>query len=102
MKAANIEFRLRVIIMVMIIYLGFWSPWIEGLGIGKRISLTEWLALELSRLGPFSFTVATPVVIVLGSLIAAIGAALRVWGTAYLGPGTVNNKEMKAELVMAK
>jgi hypothetical protein len=29
------------------------------------------------------------------------GGAFRVWGTAYLGTGTVNNAEMKAGVVMA-
>jgi protein-S-isoprenylcysteine O-methyltransferase Ste14 len=101
MKATQIEFRLRVIIMVVIISLGFWSPWIESWRIGARISLTEWLALEISRLGLLSFTVATPAVIVLASLIAALGAALRIWGAAYLGPATVNNPLMKADAVMA-
>ena len=101
MKATQIEFRLRVVIMVVIVFFGFWSPWIEGLGIGRRISLTEWLALEISRTGLLSFTAATPVVIVLGSLIAAVAAVWRVWGTAYLGSGTVNSSQMKAETVMA-
>ncbi|MGA2539666.1 MAG: isoprenylcysteine carboxylmethyltransferase family protein [Terracidiphilus sp.] len=101
MKPTQIEFRLRLIIMVVIVYVGFWSPWIEGLGIGRRISLTEWLALEISRMGLLSFTAATPAVIVLGSLIAAVGAVLRVWGTAYLGSGTVNSPQMKADIVLA-
>jgi protein-S-isoprenylcysteine O-methyltransferase Ste14 len=101
MKATKIEFRLRVVIIVVVVWLGFAAPWIEYLGIGRRISLIEWLALELSRLGLLSFAVATPVVIVLSALVAAIGAAVRVWGTAYLGPGTVNDPNMKAESVMA-
>lgn len=105
MKATNFEFRFRVVIMVAIILLGFWSPWIEALGSGasvaQRIPLLEWLALELSRQGLLSFTAASPVVIVLIALIAAKAAVLRIWGTAYLGPGTVNNLEMKAGDVMA-
>jgi protein-S-isoprenylcysteine O-methyltransferase Ste14 len=105
MKATKFEFRFRMLIMVAVIYLGFWSPWIEPLGsrasFAGRIPLLEWLALELSRLGIASFTVASPIVIVLAALIAAKAAALRIWGTAYLGPGTVNNLEMKAGSVMA-
>jgi protein-S-isoprenylcysteine O-methyltransferase Ste14 len=105
MKATHLEFRLRVFIFVIIIALGFWSPWIEWfgstLGFARRIPLMEWLALEISRLGLFTFTVAMPVVIVLGSLIAALGAALRIWGASYLGPATVNSTEMKAGMVMA-
>lgn len=101
MRASHLEFRLRLAIMVAIIALGFWSPWIELWGIGRRTSLLEWFALEISRLGLFSFTVATPVVIVCATFIAAMAAVLRVWGTAWLGAGVVNNLEMKAGVVMA-
>ena len=67
----------------------------------QRISLLEWLALELSRSGVVSFTAAAPAVIVVSALFAALGAILRVWGTACLGPATVQNLEMKAGPVMA-
>ena len=100
--ASAIEFRLRMAINTVIIVLGFWSPWIEKWGVGSRISLLEWLALELSRTGLLRFTVATAVVILLGALIAGLGAALRVWGAAYLGPATVISLEMKAGGVMAE
>jgi protein-S-isoprenylcysteine O-methyltransferase Ste14 len=101
MKASAIEFRLRMVIMVVIIFLGFWSPWIEGWGVGRRNSLLEWLALEASRLELLRFTYATPAVIVLAALIALVGAVLRVWGTAYLGYGTVHHGQMQAGAVMA-
>lgn len=101
MRASAIEFRLRMAIMAVIISVGAWSPWIDATGSARRISLLEWLPLELSRTGLASFTFATPLVIVLASLIAALGATLRVWGAAYLGPGTVNSMGMKAGAVMA-
>lgn len=106
MRATTIEFRLRMLIMVTIVVLGFWAPWIEylnnGVGdLGKRISVLEWLALELSRSGLMSFAYATPLVIVLGSLTAAVGMVFRIWGAAYLGYGTVHNKDMQAGTVMA-
>lgn len=101
MRATKIEFQLRMLIMVVIVTLGFWAPWIEAWGIGQRISLLEWLALELSRLGVLPFAAATPVVIVAAALVAAVAAALRMWGTAYLGTGTVNHRQMKAGAVMA-
>jgi protein-S-isoprenylcysteine O-methyltransferase Ste14 len=101
MRASALEFRLRMMIMVIVIVLGYWSPWIEAWGVGRRVSLLEWLALEISRTGLLRFTVATPVVIVIGAAIAALGPVLRIWGTAYLGPFTVNNLEMKAGAVMA-
>lgn len=101
MRARAWEFRLRVVIMVALISIGFWSPWIQYLGLGRRISLLEWLALELSRTGLVHFTQSTALVIVLASLIAAIAAILRLWGTAYLGTEIVNGFEMKAGHVLA-
>ena len=105
MKATRFEFRFRMVIMVVVIFLGFWSPWIEFLGMhgwfAGRMSLLEALALEISRLGLVSFTIATPIVIIVVALIAAKAAVFRIWGTAYLGPGTVNSSRMKAADVMA-
>ena len=101
MKASAIEFRLRMVIMVAIVVLGVWSPWIEAWSLGSRNSLLEWLALEVSRLGLLRFSFATPAVIILGALIAALGAILRVWGAAYLGYGTVHHARMQAGAVMA-
>jgi protein-S-isoprenylcysteine O-methyltransferase Ste14 len=98
MKASAIEFRLRVLIMVILIALGFVAPWIEY---AHRITLLEWLALEASRVGLMSFAVATPAVIVLAALIAGVAAFFRVWGTAYLGALTVNHVQMKAGEVLA-
>lgn len=101
MRATAIEFRLRMAINAAIIVLGFWAPWIDAWHIGSHVSLLEWLALELSRMGLLSFTLATPVVIVAAALLSGIGALLRVWGTAYLGAGTVQSMSMKAQGVMA-
>jgi len=100
MKAGAIEFRLRMIIQIVIVILGFWAPWL-GFDLGHRIATLEWLALGISRLGLVSFTVATPIVIVLGALAAAIGALLRVWGAAYLGYTIVHHGEMQGGTVMA-
>ena len=96
MKAAAIQFRLRMLITLTIILLGLWAPWIEGWQFDAKIPLLEWLALELSRHGLLSFSVAAPLVLVLGSLIAAIGAAFRIWGSAWLGPATVIHSQMQA------
>jgi protein-S-isoprenylcysteine O-methyltransferase Ste14 len=102
MGATKIEFRLRMAIMVAMVSLGFWAPWIEAWGIGRRTSLLGWLALGLVRLGLGSFAVAAPAAIAAAALIAAAGVALRVWGTAYLGPFTVNHGQMKAGAVLAE
>lgn len=101
MGASAIEFRLRMVINAAIIILGFWAPWIKAWHIGRRISLLGWLALELSRTGIASFSVATSIVMIVAVLIAAKAVLFRVWGTAYLGAGTVNSFNMVAGKVMA-
>ncbi len=101
MGASAIEFRLRMVINAAIIVLGFWAPWIEAWHVGHRISLLGWMALELSRAGITSFAVATPLLLIVAALIAAKGVLFRVWGTAYLGAGTVNSFNMVAGKVMA-
>ena len=101
MRASALEFRLRVLIHVVFVILGFWSPWIEYWNLGRRISLLEWLALEVSRLGLASFAYATPIVILFTTLIAALSVWLRIWGTAYLDPGIVHAANMNAGKVMA-
>jgi protein-S-isoprenylcysteine O-methyltransferase Ste14 len=69
--------------------------------VGHRISLVEWVALELSRSGLMSFSIATGVLIVVALILALLCALFRVWGTAYLGAGTVNSVNMVAGKVMA-
>lgn len=101
MRARALEFRLRMVIMVAVLALGFTAPWIDAGGFGRRISLLEWLATELSRTGLLRFTAATEAVILLAIALAAAAALLRVWGTAYLGHGVVNHLEMKAGCVVA-
>ena len=101
MKASAIEFRLRMWIQVVIVFLGFWAPWLGPVDFSRRISTLAWLAMDISRLGVVSFSVATPVVIVAGALAALVGAVLRVWGAAYLGYSTVHHEEMQGGAVMA-
>jgi protein-S-isoprenylcysteine O-methyltransferase Ste14 len=101
MNASALIFRFRMPINAAIVILGFWAPWIQYGGIGSRTSLLEWLALELSRLGLLSFTVATPVVIIVGALVAALGAFLRIWASAWLGHGVVLSGQMQSATLMA-
>jgi len=100
MKASAFEFRFRVWIMVAVIFLGFTAPWIELLHLGTRTTAWLWLGFEFAGLGTSS-TTGIQVVTALTIVAAALAAAIRIWGTAYLGTGTVNNAEMKAGQVMA-
>ncbi len=101
MRASKIEFRFRMAINTVIILLGFWAPWAGFSGYGPRITMLEWLALGLSRAGLLRFAIGTTAISGLAAMLAAVGVLLRVWGTAYLGPATVNNAAMKAGAVMA-
>jgi protein-S-isoprenylcysteine O-methyltransferase Ste14 len=101
MKATKMEFRLRMVIMAVILTLGFLAPWIKAGGHGTRFPLLVWLPIELSRLGLVSFSAAMPVVIVLAAMIAAKGMVFRVWGTAYLGPATVIHHNMRGGALVA-
>jgi len=101
MRATSFEFRMRMAIMFALVAVGFWAPWTGSLGVGGRTPLLEWMALEISRLGLLSFTGAIAAVIVLASVIAGIAAVFRVWGTAWLGNGTVNSFEMRGSAVVA-
>jgi protein-S-isoprenylcysteine O-methyltransferase Ste14 len=96
MRATAFEFRFRVAFMFAIVLLGLWAPWIEAWGFGTRSSLLEVLALEVSRLSVLSFTASTAAFIVVASIAAAVGAALRVSGRAWLGSGTVSSLAMHA------
>ena len=78
MQASAIEFRLRMLIMVAIVLLGFLATWIGFSDFGRRVPLLEWLPLVVSRTGLLRFAYAAPAVIVLGALIAAAGMILRV------------------------
>ena len=100
MKATAFEFRFRLWLILAIIFFGFWSPWIDGLGWGTRTTAWLWLGYQVSQLGIGSVS-GIVIVTWLAILLAAIAAGLRVWGTAYLGAGTVNSREMKAGVVTA-
>lgn len=101
MKAAAIHFRLRMVISFVIIGLGFGVPWVFYGQFSTRIPFLEWFPLQLSRHGLLSFSMAAPLLIALGTLLAGLGAVLRVWGSAWLGPATVLYGQMQAGAVMA-
>jgi len=101
MGATKIEFRLRMVIMTIILTLGFWAPWLGLSQMGPRIPFLLWIALELSRHGLVTFSVGLPLAIVLATLTAAKGMVFRVWGAAYLGPATVIHGKMRGDALVA-
>jgi protein-S-isoprenylcysteine O-methyltransferase Ste14 len=103
MKATQFEFRFRLIIIVLLYTLGFWAPWTWTAGHYVPPATTAWLALStwLARLGWLPLEQATLLVTVVAILFGFAGAALRVWGTAYLSAGVVHSAAMHGDQMMA-
>jgi protein-S-isoprenylcysteine O-methyltransferase Ste14 len=98
MGATALEFRLRMVINTAIIVLGVWAPWVPR---AERVYVLEWLPRELAHLGWMPFSTAVNGVLIVSAVLAAMGAILRVWGSAWLGPATVTHLDMQAGSVMA-
>lgn len=100
MKATPFEFRFRLLIAVALYFIGFWAPWERWMLL--NIS-TTWLALsgEIARLHWLPLQTATETVTIAAIVLAFAGAALRVWGTAYLGAGVVFSSSLQARQVVA-
>ncbi|HTV81049.1 MAG TPA: isoprenylcysteine carboxylmethyltransferase family protein [Acidobacteriaceae bacterium] len=101
MKATSFEFRFRVLIAILLYVIGFWAPWTRYGAVAP--DTTAWLALSTTLAGWQWLTVnqATLLVTWLAILFAFAGAALRIWGTAYLGSFVVHSTQMQAGLVVA-
>jgi protein-S-isoprenylcysteine O-methyltransferase Ste14 len=101
MKATNFEFRFRVLIAILLYIIGFWAPWTRYGNVGP--DTTAWLALATTLAGWqwLSVNQATLLVTWLAILFAFAGAALRIWGTAYLGSSVVHSPQMQAGQVVA-
>lgn len=102
MKATRFEFRFRVAIGALIYGLGFGLPWLIYSTGGPRVTST-WLELSSALARSGVLTVQTSIVAVtwLAIALAAIGTALRVWGTAYIGAAIMTSGQMHAQNVLA-
>ncbi len=97
MKASAFEFKHRYSIHTLIYLLGFFAPWNYALHLDPPGPISHvWglLATNLTQLGLSSFT--NPFNLLLGIAIffACAGAALRTWGSAYLGSDIVQSEAM--------
>ncbi len=101
MKATQFEFRFRVLIVALLYILGFWAPWTRYGAAAP--ATTAWLALctIFARWGWLPLDRSTLFVTGLAILFALAGAALRIWGTSYLGPSVVQSPAMHAGQMMA-
>ena len=103
MKATEFEFRFRLAISTLIYVIGFWAPWLR-FGPSAETNPTRlwsWLPVQLARTGLFSVQIAYLAITTLAVVLAALGAGLRFWGTAYLGRSVVFDKAMQAGEVVA-
>jgi protein-S-isoprenylcysteine O-methyltransferase Ste14 len=100
MKATALEFRLRFLLGVIIYVLGFIAPWNIFLHLDS-IRTWQFLAAWPARSGWLSFSAATIAVLILGILLAFVGAFLRTWASAYLDPSIVKAGTMHGDNVMA-
>ncbi len=102
MQGTKLEFRLRVPILFVLLFLGFWAPW-ERWWSGAELVPSTWsvLARQALRTGHFSFYSATVIVVALAIACALLAALLRTWGTAYLGADVMLAKQMQSRSVVA-
>ncbi|MBV8629361.1 MAG: isoprenylcysteine carboxylmethyltransferase family protein [Silvibacterium sp.] len=102
MKATPFEFRFRLAIGALIYGIGFGLPWLIYSVGGPRVT-TTWLALSgaLARTGALTMQSAVLGVTSLMIAFAIIGAAFRVWGTAYIGAGIMTSGRMHGDSVLA-
>jgi protein-S-isoprenylcysteine O-methyltransferase Ste14 len=106
MKATDFEFRFRFLIHAVIFVLGFNAPWNSLLHLdsnGPSAHVWGTLAIHMSMLKPGAISVATSfnLLLVLAILCALTAAALRTWGSAYLGAGIVQSPSMHGDSVVA-
>lgn len=104
MKASTWEFRYRLWIILAIYALGFTTPWDSRLHLdatGPNAHVWGWLAGRLAGTGATSFGGAFAAVLLAGIVCAALGAWLRVWGSAYLGAEVMGDSAMHGEVMTA-
>ena len=101
MKAAALAFRFRVAIFLLLYLLGFLPPW--GAIVRGGSEGTLWLAASTlaARSGWIGLAAATVTVTLIALACLALGAMLRVWGTAYLGSGVMRGAVMQGDRLVA-
>jgi protein-S-isoprenylcysteine O-methyltransferase Ste14 len=104
MNATSFEFRFRLWIAVLIYVLGFVAPWdfvwhLDGSGPNAHVWAK--FAVLLSRNGLMNIGTAFNAVLVLGILLAVLGAWMRTWGSAYLGVDVMSDSSMRGDAVVA-
>jgi protein-S-isoprenylcysteine O-methyltransferase Ste14 len=101
MNAGALAFRFRVVIFLLLYLLGFRPPWGADFRGGNEGTL--WLAASTfaARSGWIGLAAATQTVTLIALACLAMGAILRVWGTAYLGSGVMRGAAMQGDRLLA-
>jgi protein-S-isoprenylcysteine O-methyltransferase Ste14 len=101
MNVAALAFRFRVVIFVLLYLLGFLPPWRAMIRGGSEG--TVWLAASTlaARSGWIGLAAATVTATLIALACLAMGAILRVWGTAYLGSGAMRGAVMQGDRLVA-
>jgi protein-S-isoprenylcysteine O-methyltransferase Ste14 len=99
MKVSALAFRLRVVIFLLLYLMGFLPQWERRVAGGG----TLWLAASalLARTGWIGLAAATLMVTIAALACLLLGTILRVWGTAFLGPGVMQSAAMQGEQFVA-
>lgn len=106
MKASSLEFRFRFLIQFVVILLGFTAPWDRWLHVdssGPNAHVWGTLAATFAMMKPGAVSIATAfnVILIVGILFAVAAAALRTWGSAYLGANVVKAHTFQGSGVVA-
>jgi protein-S-isoprenylcysteine O-methyltransferase Ste14 len=106
MKASSLEFRFRFLIHFVLILLGFTAPWNRWLHVdssGPNAHVWGTLSAYLAMMKPGALGIAAAFNLLLGFGIfcAVVAAALRTWGSAYLGAGVVKAHTFQGHGVVA-
>ncbi|MBT9331892.1 methyltransferase family protein [Paracidobacterium acidisoli] len=101
MKASSFEFRFRMLIGILLYVMGFRAPWQRYTSVSALP--TAWIetASLLARTHWIGLNQSTQLITSLAILFALGGAALRVWGTAFLGGAIVTSGSLHAEKVLS-
>ena len=94
-------FRFRVLIFTLLSLLGFYAPWQRYFNTGPVPSTWITLSAWLARTGLLDYARATVTVTVAVIGCAVLGACFRLWATAYIGAGVMNDKSLRADHIVA-
>ena len=94
-------FRFRVLIFLVLYFIGFYAPWMRYFSTGPVPSTWITLSAWLARTGLLDYARATVIVTIAVIACALLGAFFRLWATAYIGAGVMNDKSLRADHIVA-